>query len=67
MNPRQMERLAGVDVADPDHHARIEQERLDRTSPSPGGAGEHPGVELLIQRLDAQMAKVRVVLEAGGW
>ena len=57
--PRDVERLADIDVAEPRDDALIEQHRLDRRDPAGERRRQHVGVEIGAERLGAERARRR--------
>jgi len=54
MEPRPVQRLVGVNVADPDHPGLVQEERLQRDLSVVGDPGHDLGSELRGERLDSQ-------------
>ena len=65
-NARPEEGLAGVDVAEAGHHPAVEKEALDRPAPSPGGAAQVPGVEVVGEGLHPEVAEPWAALQLAG-
>src|SRR5262245_58190206 len=63
--PRAVERLADVNVAEPGHHLLVRQRRLERGLLALARTREHRGVEFVAERLGAERAQQRLVLELG--
>ena len=60
-----MQRLADVDVAEPGHHLLVRQRGLEARLLAAAGLRKKPGVELVAERLGADLLHQRVVGELG--
>src|SRR5579871_1717123 len=65
--PRSMQSLADIDVAEPGDHALVGQRRLQARFPARAGGRQHGGVEGVAERLGAEPReqRLRVQLPAG--
>jgi hypothetical protein len=55
------QRLAGVDVADTDHHLRIHDELFDRHTSFTRGTPQRAAVEAVLERFRAEMPQQRML------
>src|SRR5262249_44776116 len=63
--PRAVERLADVNVAEPSHHLLVRQRGLERGLLALARTREHRGIELVAERLGTERAQERLALELG--
>src|SRR5262249_6449602 len=63
--PRAVERLADVNVAEPGHHLLVRQRGLERGLLALARAREYGGIEFVAERLGAERAQQRLALELG--
>ena len=61
--PRAIERLADINIAEPGDDALVQQRRLEACLLAPAGAGQHGGVECIAERLGAESLEQRIGVE----